>query len=88
MNALAPIQTRKPGLHIAPRFKSVARMVGFVLAADDAASWRKLTDVLVCRLAPHERGALALMALMALPADDFEMVIDRATPLDDGRATA
>ena len=65
-----------------------AAAVGFVLAADDAASWQKLIDVLVCRLAPHERGALALMALMALPEDHFDAVMQRATPLDDGRATA
>ena len=88
MNALAPIQKPKPGRHIAPRFKSVARMVGFVLAADDAAAWGKLTDVLVCRLAPHERGALALMVLMALPEDHFDAVVQRAMPPDDGRAAA
>ena len=84
----APLRPRRlnPGKSIAPRYKSVARMVGFALAADDAETWQKVPTVLECRLSPTERGALALMALMALPDEHFDAVIRSA--LGKGRAIA
>ena len=88
MNALTPTRRPATGRNITARHKSVARMVGFVLAADDAESWQKLPDVLACRLSPKERGALALMALMALPDDAFDAVLRAAIQPDQGRAAA
>ena len=84
----APLRTSRKGMgdNIAPRHKSVARMIGFALAADDVETWQKVPCVLHCRLSPLERGSLALMALMSLPDEDFDAVIRAA--LGMGRATA
>lgn len=82
------------GASIAPRHKSVARMMGYCLTANDPSTWWKMVDVLVCRLSPTERGTLAMMALAALDRTERRSVIAAANHAatidhtDDGRAAA
>ena len=98
MNApLRPLRLN-PGKFIAPRYKSVARMIGYCLFLGENEDWRKLPDVLRCRLNPYERIALATMALEALDEANAAMVAGRynptsaagfpVAPLDDGLAEA
>ena len=97
----APLRPRRhnAGKSIAPRHKSVARMIGYCLFLGENEDWRKLPDVLRCRLNPYERIALATMALEALDEANAAMVAGRyseparaagfpVAPLDDGLAEA
>lgn len=77
------------GRNIAARHKSVARMMGFCLAADDASTWCKLADVLAIRLSPSERAAIAVMAMVSLDGRDRDAAIAAAFhAASDGRAAA
>lgn len=81
----------RPADYILPRHKAVSRAIAYALAADLPDARGSLPDVLRCRLAPRERGALALMALVALEDEDRVAVLGTvdggagfpATPFDD-----
>jgi len=52
--------------HIPDSIKRAVRSIGYAIWLDDTDSWMGLVPILQARLAPHQRAALAFVALKAL----------------------
>ena len=73
-----PKQRSTLAKYMPARIKSVSRALGYCLLLDDTDAWLSLPLILVARLSPTERAALAYVGLKALPPNEAHLTASAA----------